>query len=76
MCAASSRHARKTPAAPIPKLEAFEDFKSERESEINRILKENKSVLEKRKKAKELMDINYTKQALLAKKQDLQLQGE
>lgn len=73
------------PNSPPPKSEAFEDFKSERGSEINRILKENKSILlEKRKKVKELMDIiNYTKeeidstkQALLAKKQDRQLQGE
>ncbi|KAK1173770.1 kinesin-like protein KIF9 isoform X1 [Acipenser oxyrinchus oxyrinchus] len=73
------------PNSPPPKSEAFEDFKSERGSEINRILKENKSILlEKRKKVKELMDIiNYTKeeidstkQALLAKKQDRQLQGQ
>ncbi|XP_041103567.1 kinesin-like protein KIF9 isoform X2 [Polyodon spathula] len=73
------------PNSPPPKSEAFEDFKLERGSEINRILKENKSILlEKRKKVKELMDIiNYTKeeidstkQALLAKKQDRQLQGE
>ncbi|XP_026123608.1 kinesin-like protein KIF9 isoform X2 [Carassius auratus] len=34
--------------SPPPKAEAFEDFKAERGSEINRILKENKAVLSER----------------------------
>lgn len=42
-------------ATPPAKNEAFEEFKQERGSEINRILNQNKGVLrEKKKKAKEL----------------------
>ncbi|XP_056317917.1 kinesin-like protein KIF9 [Danio aesculapii] len=37
-----------TTDSPPPKAEAFEDFKAERGSEINRILKENKAVLSER----------------------------
>lgn len=42
-------------ATPPPKSEAFEEFKLERGSEINRILNQNKEILrDKKKKAKEL----------------------
>nr|XP_025740947.1 kinesin-like protein KIF9 isoform X5 [Callorhinus ursinus] len=42
------------PSTPPPKPVAFEDFKNERGSEINRIFKENKSILnERRKRASE-----------------------
>uniref|UniRef100_A0A8C7CPW8 Kinesin-like protein n=1 Tax=Oncorhynchus kisutch TaxID=8019 RepID=A0A8C7CPW8_ONCKI len=37
-------------SSPPPKAEAFEDFKAERGSEINRILKENKVVLLERRR--------------------------
>ncbi|KAI7814913.1 putative kinesin-like protein KIF9, partial [Triplophysa rosa] len=50
-------------SSPPPKADAFEDFKAERGSEINRILKENKAVLlERRSRLHTLTDvINATK---------------
>ncbi|XP_050970766.1 kinesin-like protein KIF9 isoform X2 [Labeo rohita] len=52
--------------SPPPKAEAFEDFKAERGSEINRILKENKAVLSERTaRLRTLTDvINATKRDL------------
>ncbi|KAK2913990.1 hypothetical protein QQF64_030187 [Cirrhinus molitorella] len=52
--------------SPPPKAEAFEDFKAERGSEINRILKENKAVLSERTtQLRTLTDvINATKRDL------------
>lgn len=54
------------PSSPPPKAEAFEDFKAERGSEINRILKENKAVLSERTaRLRTLTDvINATKRDL------------
>lgn len=44
-------------ATPPPKSQAFEEFKQERGSEINRILNQNKEILrEKKRKAKELSE--------------------
>uniref|UniRef100_A0A8C8SXB0 Kinesin-like protein n=1 Tax=Pelusios castaneus TaxID=367368 RepID=A0A8C8SXB0_9SAUR len=71
--------------SPPSKPVAFEEFKNERGSEINRIFKENKAILSNRKKKaseithrlnliKEEMDI--TKQALGAQKQEREEQGE
>ncbi|XP_056610418.1 kinesin-like protein KIF9 isoform X2 [Triplophysa dalaica] len=50
-------------SSPPPKADAFEDFKADRGSEINRILKENKAVLlERRSRLHTLTDvINATK---------------
>ncbi|KAA0723517.1 Kinesin-like protein KIF9 [Triplophysa tibetana] len=50
-------------SSPPPKADAFEDFKADRGSEINRILKENKTVLlERRSRLETLTDvINATK---------------
>ncbi|XP_073643976.1 kinesin-like protein KIF9 isoform X11 [Tursiops truncatus] len=73
------------PSTPPTKPVAFEDFKNERGSEINRIFKENKSILnERRKRASETTqrinaikrEIDMTKEALnfhksLREKQDL-----
>ncbi|KAG7488824.1 hypothetical protein MATL_G00037990 [Megalops atlanticus] len=52
--------------SPPPKAEAFEDFKAERGSEINSILKQNKAVLlERRRRLKELTDgLNMAKQEI------------
>ncbi|XP_067294610.1 kinesin-like protein KIF9 isoform X2 [Pseudorasbora parva] len=52
--------------SPPPKAEAFEDFKAERGSEINRILKENKAVLlDRTSQLRTLTDvINVTKRNL------------
>ncbi|XP_039544497.1 kinesin-like protein KIF9 isoform X2 [Pimephales promelas] len=52
--------------SPPPKAEAFEDFKAERGSEINRILKENKAVLlDRTSQLRTLTDvINVTKRDL------------
>ncbi|CAH3046499.1 unnamed protein product [Pocillopora meandrina] len=72
-------------ATPPPKSEAFEEFKQERGSEINRILNQNKEILrEKKKKAKELSssvnslmeEINDTKEMLETRKQNRLEQGE
>ncbi|EDO44491.1 predicted protein [Nematostella vectensis] len=70
------------PTTPPPKNEAFEDFKKERGSEINRILNENKQILrEKKRSAKELSSrVNSIKSeidqeaAILESKQDERLE--
>ncbi|CAB1349566.1 unnamed protein product [Coregonus sp. 'balchen'] len=53
-------------SSPPPKAEAFEDFKAERGSEINRILKENKLVLlERRARLRELTEgVNTAKREI------------
>ncbi|XP_064797774.1 kinesin-like protein KIF9 isoform X1 [Oncorhynchus masou masou] len=53
-------------SSPPPKAEAFEDFKAERGSEINRILKENKVVLlERRARLRELTEcVNTAKREI------------
>lgn len=53
-------------SSPPPKAEAFEDFKAERGSELNRILKENKAVLSERTTRLRILTdvINATKQDL------------
>lgn len=64
---------------------AFEDFKNERGSEINRIFKENKSILnERRKRASETTqrinaikrEMDLTKEALNFQKSIREKQGE
>uniref|UniRef100_A0A8C1VMK7 Kinesin family member 9 n=1 Tax=Cyprinus carpio TaxID=7962 RepID=A0A8C1VMK7_CYPCA len=52
--------------SPPPKTEAFEDFKAERGSEINRILKENKALLSERTTQLRILTdvINTTKRDL------------
>ncbi|KAJ8375026.1 hypothetical protein SKAU_G00056060 [Synaphobranchus kaupii] len=64
--------------SPPPKAAAFEDFKAERGSEINRILKENKSVLaERRRRLRELTDgVNGAKQEIDRTGVQLQLQRD
>ncbi|KAG3271874.1 KIF9-like [Ictidomys tridecemlineatus] len=73
------------PTTPPSKLMAFEDFKNERGSEINRIFKENKSILnERRKRASETTqhinvikrEIDVTKEALNSQKSLREKQGE
>uniref|UniRef100_A0A2K6GY29 Kinesin-like protein n=1 Tax=Propithecus coquereli TaxID=379532 RepID=A0A2K6GY29_PROCO len=73
------------PSTPPPKPVAFEEFKNERGSEINRIFKENKSILnERRKKASETTqrinaikrEIDVTKEALNFQKSLREKQGE
>ncbi|XP_066101921.1 kinesin-like protein KIF9 isoform X3 [Saccopteryx bilineata] len=73
------------PSTPPPKPVAFEDFKNERGSEINRIFKENKAILNKRRKrASEttqrinaiMREINATKEALNVQKSLREKQGE
>ncbi|XP_046496362.1 kinesin-like protein KIF9 [Equus quagga] len=73
------------PSTPPSKPVAFEDFKNERGSEINRIFKENKSILnERRKKASETTqrinaikrEIDMTKEALNFQKSLREKQGE
>ncbi|XP_053117082.1 kinesin-like protein KIF9 isoform X2 [Hemicordylus capensis] len=73
------------PSSPPPKATAFEDFKNERGSEINRIFKENKAILnDRKKKAGEVtqrvnrlkQEMDTTKQALEAQKVDREQQGE
>nr|XP_040146106.1 kinesin-like protein KIF9 isoform X5 [Ictidomys tridecemlineatus] len=73
------------PTTPPSKLMAFEDFKNERGSEINRIFKENKSILnERRKRASETTqrinvikrEIDVTKEALNFQKSLREKQGE
>uniref|UniRef100_W5MVQ4 Kinesin-like protein n=1 Tax=Lepisosteus oculatus TaxID=7918 RepID=W5MVQ4_LEPOC len=77
------RHSR--PDSPPPRAEAFEEFKSERGSEINRILKENKEILLERKQwLRELTDsvnqakkeIDEAKNALQERRETRQQQGE
>ncbi|XP_042330465.1 kinesin-like protein KIF9 [Sceloporus undulatus] len=73
------------PSSPPTKTAAFEDFKSERGSEINRIFKENKSILnDRRKKMNEVahrvnmlkQEMDTTRQALEAQKLEREQQGE
>ncbi|XP_026952781.1 kinesin-like protein KIF9 isoform X5 [Sagmatias obliquidens] len=73
------------PSTPPAKPVAFEDFKNERGSEINRIFKENKSILnERRKRASETTqrinaikrEIDITKEALNFHKSLREKQGE
>ncbi|KAM5314708.1 kinesin-like protein KIF9 isoform 3-T5 [Glossophaga mutica] len=73
------------PSTPPSKPVAFEDFKNERGSEINRIFKENKSILnERRKRASETtqhinaikQEIDVTKAALDFQKSLREKQGE
>nr|KAF6420530.1 kinesin family member 9 [Molossus molossus] len=73
------------PSTPPPKPVAFEDFKNERGSEINRIFKENKSILnERRKRASEITqrinaikkEMDMTKEALNFQKSLREKQGE
>eukprot|EP00069_Balaena_mysticetus_P007969 bmy_05616T0 len=73
------------PSTPPAKPVAFEDFKNERGSEINRIFKENKSILnERRKRASETTqrinaikrEIDMTKEALNFQKSLREKQGE
>ncbi|MEJ1285846.1 kinesin family member 9 [Cricetulus griseus] len=73
------------PSTPPPKPVAFEDFKNERGSEINRIFKENKSILnERRKRASETtqrinaikQEIDVTKEALNFQKSLREKQGQ
>nr|XP_042716431.1 kinesin-like protein KIF9 isoform X6 [Chrysemys picta bellii] len=73
------------PSSPPAKLVAFEEFKNERGSEINRIFKENKAILsDRKKKASEIthrlnlikQEMDITKQALGAQKKEREEQGE
>ncbi|KAJ8276998.1 hypothetical protein GJAV_G00070270 [Gymnothorax javanicus] len=66
------------PDSPPPKATAFEDFKVERGSEINRILKENKSVLvQRRRRLRELTDgVNAAKREIDHTSAELQRQRE
>ncbi|XP_007470329.1 PREDICTED: kinesin-like protein KIF9 isoform X2 [Lipotes vexillifer] len=73
------------PSTPPAKPVAFEDFKNERGSEINRIFKENKSILnERRKRASETtqrinaikQEIDMTKEALNFHKSLREKQGK
>ncbi|KAM6169254.1 LOW QUALITY PROTEIN: kinesin-like protein KIF9 [Rhynchocyon petersi] len=73
------------PSTPPSKSVAFEEFKSERGSEINRIFKENKSILnERRRRASETTqrinaikrEIDVTKEALNFQKSLREKQGE
>uniref|UniRef100_A0A8C2VY47 Kinesin-like protein n=1 Tax=Chinchilla lanigera TaxID=34839 RepID=A0A8C2VY47_CHILA len=73
------------PSTPPPRPLAFEDFKNERGSEINRIFKENKSILNERKKrASETTqrinaikrEIDVTKESLNFQKSLREKQGE
>ncbi|XP_026545401.1 kinesin-like protein KIF9 [Notechis scutatus] len=73
------------PSSPPARTSAFEDFKGERGSEINRIFKENKTILNDRKRklgevthrinlVKQEMDV--TRQALEVQKLEREQQGE
>ncbi|XP_028933124.1 kinesin-like protein KIF9 isoform X2 [Ornithorhynchus anatinus] len=73
------------PGTPPPKPEAFEEFKNERGSEINRIFKENKAILGDRRRragqaAQRINDlkrrIDATQQALDAQKRQREEQGQ
>ncbi|XP_074053839.1 kinesin-like protein KIF9 isoform X2 [Macrotis lagotis] len=73
------------PGTPPPKPSAFEEFKNERGSEINRIFKQNKTILnDRRKKAGETSqrinsikkEIDTTKEALDIQKNFREEQGE
>nr|XP_020633237.1 kinesin-like protein KIF9 isoform X1 [Pogona vitticeps]XP_020633238.1 kinesin-like protein KIF9 isoform X1 [Pogona vitticeps]XP_020633239.1 kinesin-like protein KIF9 isoform X1 [Pogona vitticeps] len=64
------------PSSPPTKAAAFEDFKNERGSEINRIFKENKAILvDRRKKMTEAAQrVNLLKQEMDATRQALEVQ--
>ncbi|XP_070585339.1 kinesin-like protein KIF9 isoform X2 [Erythrolamprus reginae] len=64
------------PSSPPARTSAFEDFKSERGSEINRIFKENKAILNDRKrKLREVIQrINVVKQEMDTTRQALEIQ--
>ncbi|XP_077349676.1 kinesin-like protein KIF9 [Lithobates pipiens] len=73
------------PGSPPPKSEAFEDFKADRGSELNRIFKENKSILgDRKRKQKEITqrinmiknEIDVTSQNLNVTKLEREKQGE
>ncbi|XP_069501891.1 kinesin-like protein KIF9 [Ambystoma mexicanum] len=73
------------PSTPPAKIAAFEDFKNDRGSEINRIFKDNKAILVDRKaKMKEITqtiniikhEIDNTKETLSVKTQERESQGE
>ncbi|XP_075070269.1 kinesin-like protein KIF9 isoform X2 [Mixophyes fleayi] len=61
------------PGSPPSKTSSFEDFKADRGSELNRIFKENKSILvDRRRKLKEITQrINMIKKEIDATTQDL-----
>ena len=69
-------HSILRPSTPPSKPVAFEDFKNERGSEINRIFKQNKSILnERRKRASETTQrINAIKQEIDVTKATLDFQ--
>ncbi|KAM3822766.1 kinesin-like protein KIF9 isoform 2-T2 [Vipera latastei] len=64
------------PSSPPARTSAFEDFKNERGSEINRIFKENKSILNNRKRrlSEVIQRINLVKQEMDAAHQALEIQ--
>lgn len=89
---ANSQHAESVvreevsqPSSPPPKASAFEEFKMDSGSEINKIFNENKIILaEKRKQVKQLsqrinsikQEIDVIRQALGEKKQEREQQGQ
>ncbi|XP_039224681.1 kinesin-like protein KIF9 isoform X2 [Crotalus tigris] len=64
------------PSSPPARMSAFEDFKSERGSEINRIFKENKTILnDRRRRLGEVVQrINLVKQEMDTTRQALEIQ--
>ncbi|XP_043397653.1 kinesin-like protein KIF9 isoform X3 [Chelonia mydas] len=80
-----AKKAKEQLSSPPSKLVAFEEFKNERGSEINRIFKENKAILsDRKKKASEIthrlnlikQEMDITKGALGAQKKEREEQGE
>ncbi|KAM8967191.1 kinesin-like protein KIF9 [Pelodytes ibericus] len=63
------------PGTPPPKVDAFEEFKTDRGSELNRIFKENKAILsDRKKKLKEITQrINMIKQEIDTTSQTLNI---
>lgn len=81
----AARDEMSRPGTPPPKASAFEEFKAERGSELNRIFKDNKSTLaEQRRKLKEVTqrinllkkEIDTTTQNLNVAKLEREKQGE
>ncbi|XP_063780681.1 kinesin-like protein KIF9 isoform X2 [Pseudophryne corroboree] len=79
------REERSRPGSPPPKSSAFEDFKTDRGSELNRIFKENKSILtDRRGRLKEITqriniikkEIDTTSRNLNVTKLEREKQGE
>uniref|UniRef100_A0A8C4SGG4 Kinesin family member 9 n=1 Tax=Erpetoichthys calabaricus TaxID=27687 RepID=A0A8C4SGG4_ERPCA len=73
------------PSSPPSKVDAFEDFKLDSGSEINRIFEQNKAILlEKRRNVRQLVEginifkkeIDNTKLALQVKEQEREQQGQ